>query len=146
MPREVRYEQVLASPLCVLSLRSFSLSEVLEETLLLQFKKIWLASKSPLLVCNQQFSAGAMDDLSAKLKKLWKPKPKTFKGKGNVLGRAETVHIFCHTSEIAQTRCLSALKPRSCPFRPLHNRELLRETYQRKAHLFVSLFREQLTL
>ncbi|EIE24119.1 hypothetical protein COCSUDRAFT_47147 [Coccomyxa subellipsoidea C-169] len=30
-----------------------------------------------------------MDDLSSKLKKLFKSKPKTFKGKGNVLGRAD---------------------------------------------------------
>lgn len=36
-----------------------------------------------------------MDDLSAKLKKLFKPKPKgVFKGKGNVLGGGETVRPF----------------------------------------------------
>ncbi|CAK0752440.1 hypothetical protein CVIRNUC_002146 [Coccomyxa viridis] len=32
-----------------------------------------------------------MDDIGAKLKRLWKPKPKNFKGKGNVLGRGEPV-------------------------------------------------------
>ena len=37
-----------------------------------------------------------MDDIGAKLKKLWKPKPKTFKGKGNVLGRGEPVGYFLH--------------------------------------------------
>jgi len=88
----------------VLSLLSFSRSEVLENILSPHFKEIWLASENPFLVCNQQSIAGGMDDLSAKLKKLWKPKPITFKGKGNVLGRAETVHISCHTYEIAQTR------------------------------------------
>ena len=35
-----------------------------------------------------------MDDIGAKLKRLWKPKPKTFKGKGNVLGRGEQVKAF----------------------------------------------------
>ncbi len=35
-----------------------------------------------------------MDDLSSKLKKLFKPKPKAFKGKGSVLGRNEQVKLF----------------------------------------------------
>ena len=35
-----------------------------------------------------------MDDLSSKLKKLFKPKPKAFKGRGNVLGRSEEVTRF----------------------------------------------------
>jgi hypothetical protein len=32
-----------------------------------------------------------MDDLGSKLKKLFKPKSKAFRGKGNVLGHAEQV-------------------------------------------------------
>lgn len=40
-----------------------------------------------------------MDELTSKLKKLWKPKPKTFKGKGNILGRAEEVQsLLMHPS------------------------------------------------
>ena len=39
-----------------------------------------------------------MDDISSKLKKLFKPKPRVFKGKGNVLGRAEEVcRVKCST-------------------------------------------------
>ena len=34
-----------------------------------------------------------MDDISSKLKRLFKPKPKGFKGKGNVLGRAQEVRV-----------------------------------------------------
>lgn len=35
-----------------------------------------------------------MDELGSKLRKLFKPKPKVFKGKGNILGRADQVGGF----------------------------------------------------
>ena len=48
--------------------------------------------------------AEGMDDLSAKLKKLFKPKPKgVFKGKGNVLGGALTVRPIMSTVWLIRT-------------------------------------------
>jgi hypothetical protein len=41
-----------------------------------------------------------MEDLSSKLKKLFKPKPKGFKGKANVLGRADQVTFHAGHPEV----------------------------------------------
>ena len=74
-----------------------------------------------------------MDDLSAKLKKLFKPKPKgVWKGKGNVLGGGVTV---CHLSKCygLVKACFTALKLSLCSSRPPNSRDLPPELPQRRA-------------
>ena len=65
-----------------------------------------------------------MDDLSTKLKRLFKPKPKgVFKGKGNVLGGVVTVCHLSMRSGLVKA-CFTPLKLSFCYSREPNNRDL----------------------
>ena len=50
-----------------------------------------------------------MEDFSSKLRKLFKPKPKVFRGKGNVLGRAEEVLCWTRYCRLGVLSCSSTM-------------------------------------
>ena len=79
-----------------------------------------------------------MDDLSAKLKKLFKPKPKgVFKGKANVLGGPVTVRQLINMRRVQQSPLLGALKMFSCLCRLLNSRDLHRKLPQKSTDLII---------